>query len=200
MGYTHGMQWTDEKIKSEILKVQRVLCIDRMPTRSECEKVLGDTSLTNAVRRRFGWYHLAEIMGLPIKASETTTGKTVEAQVENMLKHRGYRVKRMQQNFPYDLLVENCVKVDVKASRMYRGKDASFYTFNLEKSCATCDFYVLVLLGDDDSILRTMVVPSCRVMFNSQISMGLENSKYHAYTDRWDLIREASDFWENISR
>lgn len=199
MGYAHGTRWTDDKIKSEILNVKNALCIDRMPTRSECIKVLGNSSLTNAVAKRYGWYELAKTMGLEIKDSETTTGKRIEEQVCKMLKHRGHRVKRMSQNFPYDLLVENCVKVDVKGSRLYRGKLGDFYTFNLEKNCATCDFYILVLLDDDCNILQTLVVPSCHVMFNTQISVGAKNSKYYIYTDKWELIREASDFWESVT-
>ena len=198
MGYAHGTRWTDDKIQSEVLNVKNALCIDRMPTQSECVKVLGNHSLTNAITRRYGWYELAEVMGLQIKDSETTTGKRVEDLVYKMLAHRGYRVKRMSQNFPYDLLVENCVKVDVKGSRLYRGKAGDFYTFNLEKDCATCDFYILVCLDDGCEILRTLIVPSCHVVFNKQISVGANNSIYHRYTDRWELIREATDFWETV--
>lgn len=198
MGYTHGKQWSDDMIRAAILGVQNTLCINRMPTRSECETVTGSHSLSNAITRHGGWYRWAEIMGLPIKESETTTGKTVEALIAEKLKVIGHEVQRMSQNHPYDLLLDGCVKIDVKASHICKGRTGDYYSFNLEKKNATCDFYVLVVLGDDSSVLRTLVVPSCKVTPNKQISIGVKNSKYHVYTDRWDLLHRASEFWKGL--
>lgn len=198
MGYTHGKQWSDDAIREAILSVQNTLCINRMPTRSECVKVTGSHSLANAITRYGGWYHWAEIIGLTIKESETTTGKVVEALIGEKLKNLGHEVQRMSQNHPYDLLLDGCVKIDVKASHLYNGTNGDFFTFNLEKKSATCDFYVLVELADDDRILRSHIVPSCKVMPNKQISLGVMHSKYHVYTERWDLIRQASAFWKGL--
>ncbi len=198
MGYAHGVHWTDELIKSKINEVVNGLELGRMPTRRECENYFHDCGLTNAVSRRAGgWYTLAKEMGYNIKESETTFGKTYEIQTAEMLKSHGFQVRRMSQNFPYDLLVDDCVKVDVKASKLYNGKNGDFYSFNLEKQFSTCDFYILITISLEEEN-RVMVVPSSEVIANNQISIGVKKSKYHKFTDRFDLIEKAVEFWKNL--
>ena len=192
------IKWTKERIKQQVLEVKNGLGLDRMPSRTECFKYFGNDSLTNAVTKRCGWYSLAEEMGLPVKQSETLLGKTYEAKAADLLSCKGFAVRRMPTRFPYDLLVDNCVKVDVKASRLYKGKMGDFYTYNLEKPFATCDVYLLFTLSENGDFDRVMVVPSKFVISNTQISVGVTNSKYHKYTDRWDYIEALSDFWKGV--
>lgn len=200
MGYAHGTRWTDALIKSKINEVVESLGIDRMPTRRECENYFHDCGLANAVSRRpGGWYAIAKEMGYEIKKSETTFGKTYEIQTAEMLKSYGFEVRRMPQNFPYDLLIDDCVKVDVKASKLYHGKNGNFYSFNLEKQFATCDFYILLTVAENGGITRTMVVPSSEVIANNQISVGENKSKYYKFTDCFDLVEKAVSFWESVS-
>ncbi len=199
MAHTHGTKWTEELIKQKVLEVKEGLQLDRMPSRKECEEWFHDCALANAITKRMGWYALARDMGLAIKDSETWFGKAYEAIAQEMLQSRGFEVSRMSQNFPYDLLVDNCVKVDVKASKLYRGKNGDFYTYNLEKKYATCDFYILFQVADDNTIMRVMVVPSKQVVAQTQISVGVEKSKYHKYTDRWDLLYNAVHFWDDMA-
>ena len=200
MGHTHGTKWTDELIKQKVLEVISAMKLDRMPSKQECENYFHGTGLTNAISRRYGWYNLAKELGIEIKESETYFGKTYEARATEMLQGMGFEVRRMSQNFPYDLLVDDCVKIDVKASRLYRGKQGNFYSFNLEKPFATCDFFLLLAIGDDDTIERKMVVPSSHVIANNHISIGEHKSKDYQYTDRFDLIEEAVSFWVNIGK
>lgn len=196
MSVSQRIQWSDDSIKSEVMKVKDALCLSRMPTRKECKDFYGNTALTGAITRRYGWYALANELGLPIKDCETTTGKMAEGLAEKLLAYHGFTVKRMSQNFPYDILLNDCVKIDVKASKVYSGKNGDFYSFRLEKPYATCDFYILLELNERDEIDRAMVVPSHHVMFNKQISVGMKDSKYHRYTDRFDYLRDASSFWK----
>lgn len=198
MGYTRGTRWSDELIKEKVLEVKNALGIDRMPSRKECEAYFQDNRLACAVTKRIGWYKLAEEMGFPMKKSETQLGKECEARMADELRARGHKVERMPQNFPYDLLVNECIKVDVKASRLFKGKQGDFFTFNLEKPFSTCDVYVLCELDENNSIFMTMVVPSKFVIRNTQISVGVTNSKYHKFIDRWDYINEFSDFWNGV--
>ena len=83
----------------------------------------------------------------------------------------------MSQNFPYDLLVNDCLKVDVKSSHLYEGKEGNFYTYRTGKKFATCDVYILVALDANDEIARTYILPSSIVMNNIQISIGEHSSK-----------------------
>ena len=75
MGHSHGIKWTDEKIKEEIIKVKESLCLERMPTRSEIELVMGNSALTDKISKTKGYYGWAEELNLTIKESETTFGK-----------------------------------------------------------------------------------------------------------------------------
>ena len=199
MGETSRIVWTEELIASSILDIVKSLGLDRMPSRSECVFQRQDESLANAITRNGGWYAWADKLGLEVKKSETLLGKTAEKSAAEMLKTIGFEVRQMSQNFPYDLLVNDCIKVDVKASHVYHGKNGDFYSFNLEKSFATCDFYILFCLGEGSDIVKTMVVPSACVIANNQISVGIKNSKYNKFIDRWDLIEAACTFWQELA-
>lgn len=198
MGYTRGTQWTDELIKEKVLEVVSSLNLKRMPSRSECEEYYHDTSLTNAVSRRKGWYQLANELNLPLKESETLFGKTHETLAAETLMALGYEVRKMPQNFPYDLLVDDCVKVDVKASRLYHGTVGNFYSFGLKKEYATCDIYILYIIPDNAED-RVLIIPSKDVIANKQISVGETHSKYYEYEDAWWMIDSATQFWKSIT-
>lgn len=199
MGYSHGKRWTDDEIKRAILELMDACNMKRMPSRRECVDYYGDHKLANAItRRRGGWYGLAKEMGLPIKKSATYLGKMQEAKVCEILLSMGFDVERMSQNFPYDLLADNCVKIDVKASRLYHGKQGNFFAFNLEKKYATCDVYVLLALDDDGEIINAYIVPSKFVINNSQISIGERSSKYSVFRERWDYITKFSQFFRSV--
>lgn len=199
MGYTHGKRWTQEEIEKAVLEVVRETDLDRMPSRSEVERYYGDYRLTNAISKRIGWYQLAEKLNLPVKQSETYFGKKQEQLVQEEIIAMGHEVRRMPQNFPYDLLVDDCVKIDVKASRLYKGKNGSFYTFNLEKPFCTCDIYVLRILSDTNEVLSTLIIPSKDVPTNSQISVGEVKSKYYKYREKWDYLDNYVSFFESVS-
>lgn len=192
--------WTEESIREKLLEVVNALELDRMPSKSEVEQYYQNYCLSNAISKHGGWKRAAESIGLPIKNSETYFGKRHEAIVAEMLASRGFEAERMPTKFPYDLLVDGCAKVDVKASMLYRGENGNFYTYNTEKPYSTCDFYILLEVGDDKVIQRTMIVPSAFVVRNRQISVGEKSSKYHAYTDRYDLISQAIDFWNDMRK
>lgn len=198
MKNTKRIRWNDQMIRDGIMEVVDALKLDRMPSKKECEEYFHNSCLTNAISKRTGWYNLANEMGLEIKESDTGFGKLFERKGCDLLRAKGFEVRRMSHNHPYDLLVDGCVKVDVKASKLYRGEEGNYYSFNLDKPYATCDFYLLLTVNDDDTINRRMVVPSYCVMSHSQISIGEHKSKYHLYTDRFDLLETAADFWGGI--
>lgn len=199
MGYTHGKHWTDERIKEAIREVMTARELDRMPSRKECSQHFGDECLTNAVsKRKGGWASLAAEMGLSMKNSETYFGNRHEAIAVDMLHAHGFDAERMPQNFPYDILVNGCIKVDVKVSHLYRGTQGNFYSFNLEKKFATCDIYILFTVSDENEITGIYIVPSKFVMRNTQICIGEYQSKYRKFLDKWDYIDLYSDFFEAI--
>ena len=78
MGYSRGKRWDENKIKSEILKVMTLLNIDRMPSSVEIRKVTNSTSLCNAINKRGGFNHWANIMTLEQSECETRVGLSEE--------------------------------------------------------------------------------------------------------------------------
>lgn len=190
--------WTDALIEEKVQEVIQGLGLNRMPSSSECNKYFGDFRLSNAITKKKGWYEMAKHMNLPVKESDTLTGKTAEKYITNILEGMGYTVEQMSTRYPYDLFVNGCVKVDVKSAHIYHGPDGDFYTFNIEKPHATCDVYVLVQLQEKNDPSRIMIVPAAVVPSQTQISMGINKSKYHQYTDRWDYIERTVDYWKKV--
>lgn len=197
MGYTHGTKWTDEKIKEGILTVVKECNLDRMPSSSEVIRFYNNRGLANAISRRKGWYKLADELGLKIKDSETYFGKSYEELTRQKLISLGFEVEKMSQNFPYDLLVNNAIKVDVKASRLYKGEQGNFYSFNLEKPYTTCDILILIAVNENKEIQKYFVIPSVVVYHHTQISIGESKSKYDKYENKWSYFDKYSEFIDN---
>lgn len=196
MGYTHGIKWSNELIEKKIKEVMKALCIDHMPSVKEMELVIGDFSLSNKIAKTGGSYKWARKLGLNIKESETKLGKKYEGYSVGIISQKGYKTKRMSVKHPYDLLVEDNIKVDVKVSKPYSNENGTYHTFNLEKRSPTCDIYMCFLLDDDESIDRLIIIPSKYVKL-TQLSIG-KNSKYNVYCDRWDYIEKYKTFYKEL--
>ena len=194
-----GTKWTDDAIEQGLLTAVSEMGLERMPSKQEVDQFYGNSCLTNAVSKKVGWYKLAQRLGLPVKESETYFGKKQEQFVQEELISMGFEVRRMPQNFPYDLLVEDSVKIDVKSSRLYKGSGGSFYSFNLEKPFCTCDIYVMRLLDDANTLKDTLIIPSKDIPTNTRVSVGASTSKYYRYRGRWDYIEEYCSFFHSVN-
>lgn len=189
--------WTKDKIKSELLYMIEKSGLKRMPTSKEVSSFYGNYKLSNAISKRKMWVSLAKELGLEIKDSETAFGKSYEAIAMEQLICKGFEVDKMPQNFPYDLLINNSVKIDVKVSKLYKGTSGNFYSFNLEKPFTTCDIYILYL-ENTNMIKDILIIPSKFVARNTQISIGENSSKYYRFSQKWDYINNYADFNERI--
>ena len=192
------IKWTEQRILDGIMEVVNALGIDRAPSFKEIRAHYHNSALTCAISKRKGIYEYAKMLNLEIKDSETRIGKTAEFDVANRLMELGHDVKRMPQNFPYDILVDDAVKIDSKLSRLYHGKLGNFYTYNLEKPFCTCDVYVLTAISDGGNV-SYYIIPSCFIPRQSQISIGEKKSIYHKYRDRWDYVGQYSDFMRGLA-
>lgn len=186
------MEKTD--IKKSILDVIARTGLNRMPSASEIVKATGNYALTNEIARSGGFRSWAELLGLNMKSSDSLNGWKYEEFMFDLLKNRGFDVKRMTTKYPYDLLVNSSVKVDVKGSKKYLGKNGNFYSFNLEKPSATCDIFTLCIVGAHDDVERVLVVPAAQVQFNTQLGVGEHCSKYDQYSNRFDIIERYCEF------
>lgn len=196
MGYAHGTRWTDELLEKKVREIMSFYKIDRMPSRKEIKQYENSNGLAEKLSR-VGFKNFADKIGLNMKKSETLLGKTMESEVKKILEEKGFLVEQMPQNFCYDLLVNDIVKIDVKSSRLYKGKNGNFYTYSNEKMRFACDFYIFLALDDEQKILQQFVVPGYMVSKNCQFSIGQFKSKYDYFKDRYDLINK---FIEQIKK
>ena len=198
MGYTHGKKWTQNEIMAEIMTAKNKLEIKRMPSASELKNInMG--GLVNAISKSHGFEWWANALKLPMKSSETGLGKKYEKLFTNIIyKKLKYNSQQMSTKFPYDVLVEDLVKVDVKCGYVYTNKKTgSFYTFNLETSNRKSDCLACFCLNEDKTIHKTYIIPSIIMQGKSQLSVGIIASKYDKFIDRYDLISDYLNFYQS---
>lgn len=198
MGYTHGTKWSDDLIAFGIYEVMKKADITVMPSKSIIEKINGDSRLSNAISKHGGFLVWAKRLGLEISDSETKIGKIYEEfcanYITNVLKKQ---CEMTSTKHPYDILVCENVKIDVKVGHLYNGTNGNFYTFNLEKKQPTCDIFVCYCV-DDMEIEKTYVIPSCFLSGKSQLSVGASESSYDCFRDKWEYIKKYELFYNEI--
>lgn len=190
MGHTHGIKWTEQLIEDKIRESMSILDISRMPTRQEIIDTVGNP-VACKITKTHGYYGWAEKLGIPVKDSDSTTGRAGEFIAKSKLEELGFTVEKMSTKYPFDLLVDDIAKVDVKYSRLYTNNKWNFYSFHLEKRYPTCDFYILVAECPDGS-LRYFVVPAVAAHI-TQISIGEFSGGWYRYENRYDLLSRYID-------
>lgn len=199
MGYTHGQRWTHEDIVEGIRKVIDFYGIDRMPSKQEIEDFYSNSALVNKIAKTGGFYVWAESLGLEVKNSETKLGFDLEVQVLKILKAMDFKCEMTSTKHPYDLLVDDCVKIDVKAARKTKIKGSDAYSFRLAKEQQTCDVYVAACVNDEREIQQIYVIPAHIMTGKVQLCMGAGHSIYDSYIDRWDIIEKMSKAFMQIA-
>jgi len=189
--------WNDDAIEAEIRSIVKGLGINRMPSVSEIKRYSNDHRLINAIAKYGGFRYWSSKIGLNMKSCDSLHGWIYEDMVQLKLESLGYFVERMRTRFPYDMLVNSFIKVDVKGSKKYIGVNGNFYTFNLEKPSATCDLFILCLIGSKDQIEKILIIPASVVQHNTQISIGEISSKYMKYVDRFDILDRYFEFFNS---
>ena len=197
MGYTWGTKWDDSRIKSEVKNVMTALGIDRMPTRAEMDNVTHNSALSNKIMKTGGIRYWAENLGLELKNSETTLGNDYEYLAMNLLTNKGYKVNKMTTKHPYDLFVNDHVKVDVKVSHYYHNDEVSFHTFGLGKKYHNCDIFICICLDDDDKVVKNLIIPSDFLIGIRQLSVGA-NSKYDKFNNKFEYIDKFDSFYASL--
>ncbi|MBZ9633168.1 hypothetical protein [Clostridium sp. FP1] len=197
MGYTHGVKWSNELIENKIYEVMRILDIDRMPSASEAELIIRDSSLSNKIAKTGGFIKWADKLGLEIKESETQLGNKFEGKAKELIENMGYMTERMSCKYPFDILVNSKIRIDVKSARPYMLKDNRVHTVGINKKYATCDLYLIFALDENENIERTFIVPGCDLKVTS-MNFG-QHSIYNIYLDRWDLFKRYDNFYNNLA-
>lgn len=194
------MKWTEETIETEIKTYVKKYETNRMPTASELRKNLrGD--LVNAIAKNGGFENWAQRLKLNIKSSETSLGESFEKYFRKSVKEiLGLNSQQMPIKFPYDVLIDGCIKVDVKCGFLYKGKAGSFYTFNLEQTNRKSDLLACYCLNDDKSVKKLYVIPSVLLQGHKQLSVGQHKSIYDKYLNAYYLILKYLKFYNEIRK
>ena len=188
-------KWNDELIESELKKCIKALQIARMPASSEL-RMLKREDLHNAISRSdlkySGW---SKRMNLKLKDSETTKALRYELLIKTKLEgFNDLTVEKMSTKHPYDLLINGCVKVDVKVAAPHHHFGPRAHTFGLNKKYATCDIYICVALSDEGNIEKFFIIPAAHVQITTLNICG--DSKYNKYTNQWDFVNHFVNRYE----
>lgn len=188
-------KWTEDLIRQGILESIKTLNIDRMPTAAELQSI-GRNDLHCKIGRTKTYRGWADELKLSLKHSDTNKGQVWEFYVEDELKKLGFDVEQMTTKHPYDMLVNNTVKVDVKVGSAHTHFGTRCHTFRPSKKFATCDIYICIGLDEDENVEKTFIIPS---KFAQLVTLNICNdSKYNAFLDRWEYVSRFVDFYEKV--
>lgn len=189
-------KWTHEDILNEVKHSMNILNIDRMPTAPELISI-NRNDLHCAICRRGTYKSIADELNIVLKRSETTKGHYFESYIMNILKLKGYDVISTSNQHPYDLLVNNSVKIEVKSGRQYDFKGSKCNTFSFSNRYSPCDIIICIAQLEDGIIDRIFIIPS-HVLNIVTMSVG-KKSIYNKYINNWDIIQKYVDFHSSIT-
>lgn len=200
MGYSHGRKWTEEETKIEIMKVVDSLGLKHFPSKSQIIDFFGNHSLADRISKSGGSKYYADLLGLEILYCESEFGNFFEElAIDEILENTGFSSLHTNARYPYDLLTNGNIKVDVKASMKVKNKKANlhYHSFNLEKREPTCDIFIFYCLNEDMEIEKRVIIPSCLLSGKTQVGMG-GLSKWDAYIDKWEYFDMYSKFYDSV--
>lgn len=200
MGYTHGRKWSEDEVRKEIMNIVETLNLKHFPTKSQIINFYGNNSLANKISRSGGSRYYADLLKLEIVNCESEFGNFFEElAIDEILENTGFSSLHTNVRYPYDLLTNGNIKVDVKASKKVKNKNANFpyHSFNLEKREPTCDIFVFYCLDEDMEIEKRVIVPSCLLSGKTQVGIG-GLSKWDAYIDKWEYFDMYNKFYDSV--
>ena len=194
-------KWNDDKIKKALEAVISGLGINRFPTHKEMSDFYGYRGLSNAISKGHGSIYWAERLGVQLKYSETTFGNRFERIAkQDILINTGLDSVVTSNNHPYDILTDNSLEIDVKVAKIFRNNThIGSYEFNLEKKEPTCDIFILYCVDSNESIKKTLIIPSCSLLGQIHIGVG-EISKWDVFNGEWHLVEEYCDFFRKYKQ
>lgn len=119
--------------------------------------------------------------------------------VEDILTKKGFWGEEIPKSSPYDLLVNDCVKVNIRTGYSILDKTGEYYKFVLKNSVVTCDIYILLELDSDNNIEQVLVIPSKFLKGKHRFLIRKGESKYNRFIDRFDYISSLAKYLENVT-
>lgn len=190
-------KWYDDYISQCIREVMNDLSLDCMPTQIQIRKSKYGFGLNNAINRGYGYLSWTQKLNLPSRKTLYNQGLQYENYIKEILLNKGYQVKSMSANHPYDLLINGNVKIDVKSSTPNYLTGSRVHCFGINKRIPTCDLYIACAIDEVSKIEKIMIIPSSLLKVVT-LTMG-KDSKYNRYIDRWDYIKQYDEFYKSVS-
>lgn len=200
MGYTHGKEWNEENTKEAIMEIVNSLKLKHFPSKRQIIDFCGNNALANRISRSGGSRYYADLLKLEIVNCESEFGNFFEElAIDEILENTGFSSLHTNVRYPYDLLTNGNIKVDVKASKKVKNKNANFpyHSFNLEKREPTCDIFVFYCLDENMEIEKRVIIPSCLLSGKTQVGIG-GLSKWDAYIDKWEYFDIYNKFYDSV--
>lgn len=192
------IKWSEDKIISSIKEVMNFLDIKRMPSHSEIREYYGNDALTNKIAKTGGSHAWAKRLDIPMKECDSEFGHKLENEIKSLLEVEGFQCELTAIRFPYDILVNGCVKIDVKAARKTKVHQSDVFSFRIAKTKPTCDLYMAACMDKED-IKKLYVIPAHIMTGKSQLTVGINESKYDKYINRLDLVSDYVKAFTNMS-
>ena len=154
-----------------------------MPSNSELRS-LGRNDLAIQIARRGGFLQWAKRLGLTRKASDSDTGWGGEKDLAEKLTKAGFIVTRMDKvKSPYDLSIENSVRVDVKSARYAEYGACRGWFYRIAKN-PQADVIALYQIDTGDCYyLPWQLCPT------TNVTISRDGGKYKSFKNREDLLR-----------
>lgn len=139
-------------------------------------RAMGEGALACQVSHHGGFIEMSRRLGIPRRHSDSDTGWEGERAVAEMLRTRRFTVKTdLGVRAPYDLLVNNATRVDVKSARYAEYGACKGWFYRLGKHPQS-DVVILFQLDTLDCyILPWFVCPT------TNITIARDGGKYKAY-------------------
>ena len=197
------IDWNKDNIEKALRYMVEQTGQKTLPTHAETKKFYGNYKLSNAMRRNGGPRYWGERMNLEFKDCDSRKGEQFEDYFVAEMLEKGFDAERVnydEPRFPFDVLINGCVKVDVKVARVFGSDKQGYYSFNLEHKKHSCDFFVCYCLDSSgENIVKTYIIPASIMDGKSQIGVGLSQSKDDAYSGRYDLMGQTCEFYDSLN-
>ena len=120
-------------IAKRIMNIANMFEPKRMPSNREILEIEGNYKLSSAIQKSGGYEYWAKKLNLEQKYSETKLGIDGERYIAKFLEKMGFRTELTSTKHPYDIYVDNCVKVDVKTANTSMVRDNEVHAYRLYK-------------------------------------------------------------------
>ena len=174
--------WTEEKLHAELLAICAGSGV--FPSSHELQN-LGRGDLSNQIAKKGGFFHWAHRLGFRRKKSDSDKGWEGEDECLKILTGFGFTATKAERlRSPYDILVEQCVRVDVKTARYAEYGPCRGWFYRVGK-IQTSDLLMLFQADTKESYyLPWTVCPE------TNITIARDGGKYKSFRNNVDVLRE----------